>query len=130
MTTDIRELIDPTNEELDSTFATVVAGWTEVKPSIKPDEMGDGDVAYLHGRAPRCADVLSIVPNYTFFVDSVLPYLQHFDWWRDQSGALMVEGVAVRAGYNPAVDGRFCLAKSMVVAILRANGVKVTFTKR
>jgi hypothetical protein len=118
------KLIDPTDDQLNEAFAVHVAGWTHVVMNAGKQ---------LVGRLPP-SSLYSVVPLFTTSADAVLPWLER-------------DAFDVRISFSNTCDtwhvellGRFTSNRSFkaaaetfpracVIALLRAHGVEIEFTK-
>ena len=127
------KLIDPTDDELNAAFAEKVAGWTR----FFSENLG---AALFH--PPGLPDAANVnkrfeVPRFTQSADTVLPWLEK---WRD-GNTLFIAGTSIfgeRAWGVDLIDNsqnfrQFVkdpsLPRAAVIALLRAHGVEVEFTK-
>lgn len=122
------ELRNPSNEDLNIAFAIHVAKWTDVKSEERTSPFSEvGTYQHWSGIDPRWLSIRSNITNFTFFVDKVLPYLQHYHWAKGIHGHLDISNGTARAVYVPKHDGDGSLARAMVIVLLRINGVSVIF---
>lgn len=121
------KLTNPTDDTLSSVFAEKVAGW-----SINPangccyHSEKEWRLSPLCGGWPK--------PAFTRSADAVLPWLEKHTWrgcsYRSPSGSHFNAQVEIVVNYDKqlsASDKSF--AHAAVIALLRAHGVEVEFTK-
>lgn len=121
------KLINPTLGELDAAFAEKVAGWVEFKA---PMFNGAPSMPYTHfdqsGRPRVGAD------PFTRSMDAVVPWLEK---WNESWEISFYNGtwnIAVESPKGPMLYGWVkdtSLPLACCIALLRANGVEVEFTK-
>lgn len=143
------KLIDPTDAELDAAFATEVAGWTFYDGQPKCQH-GSGEVPWDTGQrtcGKRWNPPASIHSDrrwhrtkedatkavgfvFTTSADAVLPYLEKAEVVCHRVPA---QPLWHFRGYGPQWEGVFvedkCFARGGVLALLRAHGCEVEFTK-
>lgn len=111
------KLINPTDDELNANFAVWVAGWRN-----DPDEGWRNE----HG-VPITAVYYR---DFTSSMDAVLPWLERTDWYAEnlshgRFGTVLVE---INQPEKAITAEASSLPRACVIALLRANGVEVTFT--
>lgn len=117
------KLIDPTNDQLDRAFAEHVCGWNAVCRC--------GESMKFHSRFDHTpVELEEPLPYFTRSADAVLPWLENTD---DPDAALR-DGLWSVAFYvdkeNNWVRGEDkSLPRAACIALLRAHGVEVEFTK-
>lgn len=127
------KLTDPTLDELDRAFAEHVAGWNKIGPDFQQRIYGELWI--------KDGTTISAPPHFTRSFDAVLPWLEKcreigrrihcemgFKRWRiwihdKQPSGLYLSGDREADGDSES----FPLAA--VIALLRANGHEITFTK-
>lgn len=129
------KLTNPTDQELDAAFAVHVAGWNPVC------HCGDRMDMHRHDEhAPVQMD--EPIPNFTRSFDAVLPWLEKQGWkgTSNRHGATCVATVTVLGG-KEGWDGtehtatqdythtQSPLPRAAIIALLRANGHEVEFTR-
>ncbi len=121
------KLVNPTDDQLNTAFAEKVAGYFS-NPAFKPQhswcrKSPTGEIVVLDG--------LGALPPFTRSMDAVLPWLEKCAAWRrDADGEVFVyrhsaAGSASAGGKKETM----CFPCSCVIALLRAHGVEVEFTK-
>lgn len=131
-------LVDPTDARLDGAFAEHV-----IKLPMVSLEWGTGPTYWYRLRAScdGVGNLMESVPRVTQSVDSVLPYLDDWPHWSigncdAEDGKRVVVTLyqlPKTGGYEKVSDavvkgGVSSLARAMVVALLRAKGVEITFS--
>lgn len=121
---------DPTDDQLNAAFAEHVAGWRRLKR--------DGGNQLIGVSGP--SSLYSVIPVFTASFDAVLPWLAKHDWWQIEQD----RGIEKThppcwcsifyhkdgaADYDTHVGQAHTPAKAAVLALLRARGLKVEFTK-
>ncbi len=131
------KLLNPTDDELNATLAEKIAGWRDV--SFEEGEDADVESRTIYpwmGMAgwPPDGRKRRLIPQFTKWADSVLPWLNKHSPWRADGGG--EHGFMVQVWKGPSPDGNCYatannrdLCRAAVVAILRANDVDVEFTK-
>lgn len=137
------KLTDPTDETLNAAFAEKVAGW---RGPAHPDTLAACDEGmkkaqcwWLTPEGKLFSPGFGVeVPAFTTSADAVLPCLEkaaggHWSsWYSHPLHSDMPESyeVSVLNAQSPKVAARAeTFAKAAVIALLRANGVEITFTK-
>lgn len=119
------KLTNPTDDQLDAAFAERVAGleWME----------GEAEPGYDWIRGwHKDGEVIPDCPDFTTSADAVLPWLEKCaDSILPLGGPIVIMQIEakwhVRIGEHRATHVIF--AKAAVIALLRANGVEVVFSK-
>jgi hypothetical protein len=138
------KLANPTDRELNETFAREVAGWkhrlaTLDKPVERcgmrlPNSFGHPIDAWWHETDENHRGVYAGPPRFTQSADAVLPWLEKFGWrgTSNRAGSTCAATISVLDGV-----GTECIAqqdwthtqtpfpRAAVIALLRAHGIEV-----
>jgi hypothetical protein len=135
------KLIDPTDDELNESFAVIVAGFTcahkwKHKHEHSSGKRGAAYVCERCGKSVVGGGNANVCSHYTESVDLALPYAESDDWW------INIEKCPTNPKYmiyvyreRPYTENKVAeimddsLARGLVLALLRAHGIEIEFTK-
>ncbi len=120
MRTSLVKLLNPTDDQLNAAFATEVAGWFRTE-RLGKQVIYDPEGGHVLIGDTRC------MPKFTRSFDAVLPLLDTIKWHvttMDGGFTFVIRGPGPNATCTHPE-----LATAAVLALLRANGVEVEFTK-
>jgi len=135
------KLIDPTLDELDAVFAENVAMWKLFRADGKHGRARyNGAQVFSAGGVYRIINggkepAVEKLPYFTRSFDAVLPWLEKHTWrgcsYRAASGSHFSAAVEVVDNQLSLVraESSKSLSHAGVIALLRAHGVEVVFTK-
>ena len=109
------KLINPTDDELNAAFAVAVAGYVQRE--------GGWEI-------PPMRAIWTEPLDFTRSMNAVLPWLERTDWYAEnlshgRFGTVLVE---INQPEKAITAEASSLPRACVIALLRANGVEVTFT--
>lgn len=118
------KLINPTDHELDIAFAEKVAGWYVTRKIASLDK-----ICFPSKKAffeqPLCGTCP--LPHFTQSADIVLPWLERQEIWISQKTKHNHYTVTVENGWCG--QDKTSFARAAVIALLRAHGMEIEFTK-
>lgn len=126
-------LTNPTDDELNATFAVEIAGWRDVRFEEGEDVNIDAREIYpWEGMAgwPPDGQKRRLIPRWTAHFDTILPWIKERCVVRySLTTGWRWEVMAWDKNLDSYSWSDECLPYAAVLAILRAHGVEILFTK-